>query len=137
MDNLDRDVKAAMRLGYGVHYGRYKVDYPNTKDDAEEMPLPTKPSKRCPECGMEFVPGRVDQKFCTDDCRNRANMRLRSRRKSIPELPIGPASCAVCGNRFQRYKKHQETCGRNCAARLRNIRRYHPEQEKEETEYEQ
>lgn len=28
-DNIERDVIAAMKLGYGVHYGAYKADYPN------------------------------------------------------------------------------------------------------------
>ncbi len=33
MDNLDRDVREARRLGYGVRYGRYKADHPHTKPD--------------------------------------------------------------------------------------------------------
>lgn len=32
LDNLERDVVAAMRLGYGVHYGAYKADHPHTRD---------------------------------------------------------------------------------------------------------
>ena len=32
MDNLDKDIRMAEKLGYGVHYGAFKADYPNTKE---------------------------------------------------------------------------------------------------------
>lgn len=28
LDNIEKDVIAAMELGYGVHYGHYKADHP-------------------------------------------------------------------------------------------------------------
>lgn len=32
--------------------------------------------KKCPECGFEII-GRVDKKFCSDQCRNNFNNRLK------------------------------------------------------------
>ena len=39
-DNLDLDVRRAQLLGYGIHYGRYKADHPNTKQYETEPPEP-------------------------------------------------------------------------------------------------
>ena len=34
-------------------------------------------SRKCPECGDKII-GRVDKKFCSDQCRNTYNNRLNS-----------------------------------------------------------
>ena len=35
LDNIDLDMIAADRLGYGVQYGRFKADHPFTKEANE------------------------------------------------------------------------------------------------------
>ena len=32
MDNLDKDITLARKLGYGAQYGKFKADYPNTRE---------------------------------------------------------------------------------------------------------
>lgn len=75
-DNLDPDVRRAELLGYGIHYGRYKADYPNTKGmDPEQEDSDGIPHRVCAECGKHFLVGRVQghRRYCTDECyRNNA-----------------------------------------------------------------
>ena len=127
MDNLARDVKEALRLGYGVHYGRYKVDHPHTRDDSLDIPpTPKHMPKICPECGIEFVPKRSTQQYCTEECKEKRRSKCKQnyKRRRDMNLPIGEAICISCGGKFDRKKKTQETCSRSCAAKLRNVRRY-------------
>lgn len=68
LDNIDRDCMRAMALGYGVHYGRYKVDFPNTAEiPPEEVPRYAK--RECKQCGTEFIPGYQNQVYCCEECR--------------------------------------------------------------------
>ena len=49
-DNIDLDVRRAELLGYGIHYGRYKADYPNTKGmDPEQEDSDGIPYRVCAE----------------------------------------------------------------------------------------
>ena len=68
MDNLDKDIRMAEKLGYGVHYGAFKADYPNTKEKTPEQIDPD--LQPCLWCGMLFRkdPGRR-KLFCCDVCR--------------------------------------------------------------------
>lgn len=68
MTNLDKDIRMAEKLGYGVHYGAYKADYPSTKEKApERIDNDVQP---CLWCGMLFRIDRGRRKmFCTDACR--------------------------------------------------------------------
>lgn len=128
MDNLARDVKEALRLGYGVHYGNYKVDHPHTRDEyPEEDPPPKHPPRNCRFCGEEFLPTRGDQIYCTEECRNLMSAKNREHKRKTqpkvrPKLPKGPAVCPVCGESFYRTSKstHKVCCSRSCAAKLRN-----------------
>lgn len=68
MNNLDKDIRMAAKLGYGVHYGAYKADYPNTKEKTpERIDDSVQP---CLYCGMLFRKDQGRRKlFCTDACR--------------------------------------------------------------------
>lgn len=86
MDNIERDVVAAMRLGYGVHYGRYKADHPHTKIEPEPEEIDVSDIKfiSCGYCGKQFSPfleGRShNSKYCSRECyRNVGRERARSR----------------------------------------------------------
>ena len=78
-DNLDMDCRRAMELGYGVHYGNYKADYPHTRDDSLEVVAHKYPERECKNCGKPFWPSRADQIYCCEECRN---MRNRERRQN-------------------------------------------------------
>ena len=71
LDNIERDVVAAMKLGYGVHYGHYKADYPHTKDcsPTKDHPqsLPDAGEEfHCALCGKVFLRSHGGQKYCSD-----------------------------------------------------------------------
>ena len=70
-DNLDRDSAEAMRLGYGVHYGRYKADHPHTRDRAEPESDSPGTVRCCPQCGKRFTVGSGQNRrvYCCDECR--------------------------------------------------------------------
>lgn len=78
LDNLDRDVIRAERLGYGCHYGQYKADHPHTRAEgsnpapiieAQEIPNTL---KSCRMCGKMFDPEELGytraRKFCSNEC---------------------------------------------------------------------
>lgn len=71
MDNLDRDVAMAMKLGYGVHYGDYKTNHPNTREKEPEQILDPNEYGICRNCGKMFPKrGRGYRKlYCDDVCR--------------------------------------------------------------------
>lgn len=74
MDNIERDSLRALELGYGVHYGHYKADYPNTAPREEEPDYEALGYKECPECGKWFRP-RGCQRWCGDECRVKVSSR--------------------------------------------------------------
>lgn len=78
LDNIEMDMIEAERLGYGVQYGRYKADYPFTKEANEERRKrkpKTKPVQiyvfNCPVCGKEFTTSRRNKKYCSEYCKER------------------------------------------------------------------
>lgn len=71
-DNLDLDVRRAQLLGYGIYYGRYKADHPNTKGDNTE-PFGSQDGSKfrvCPICGNRFQIGKRQgcRRYCSDQC---------------------------------------------------------------------
>lgn len=81
-DNIDLDMAAARRLGYGCHYGHFKADHPYTKDDNEAR-LAAKP-KRAPQerpvyeivcrgCGKTFTSPNRLRKYCDDRCKSKTD----------------------------------------------------------------
>lgn len=69
-DNLSKDVIAAQRLGYGIHYGHYKADHPYTKEGDD-----TREYARCLECGRLFYPLRKNHVYCSQPCGDRRRKR--------------------------------------------------------------
>ena len=125
MDNLAKDVREAMRLGYGVHYGRYKADHPCTADHSAEPPEQKFPTIRCRCCGKEFEQTHKNLRFCSDECRAKNQEERRQQRLKSPALPIGAAICPVCGGEFQRTNKNamKKYCSQSCASVIRNQNR--------------
>ena len=92
LDNIERDVIAAMELGYGVHYGWYKADHPHTQEEASEPNERSqgiqKDAIACLHCGKVFSPvqeGRShNSKYCCFECYRAANTeRAKNRRTSV------------------------------------------------------
>lgn len=83
-DNLDMDVRRAQLLGYGIHYGRYKADHPNTKCENTESHESQEESKFrvCPVCGNRFkiVKQHGRKRYCSDECYREQCRRLKTKR---------------------------------------------------------
>lgn len=119
MDNLLKDVREAERLGYGIHYGRYKVDHPHTANISVDLdPEPVK--RKCKECGAAFDPGASNQLYCCEECKNAAGSRRSYEKRKAMDLQVGMATCAFCGMEFYRKRKTQTCCSRSCSASNRN-----------------
>lgn len=89
LDNIDLDVIDADRLGYGPHYGHFKVDHPYTKDANEErltgkkekqkekptekkIRIKTLHPKTCPVCAKQFTTTNKLKKYCCPQCKSKA-----------------------------------------------------------------
>ena len=126
MDHLAWDVARAQRLGYGCHYGRYKVDHPHTVDlweeeasqtrkpKRKEPELPAEPPKYCLGCGKEFLPRKNFANYCSVACRKADRARKASawRREHKPKPADIP--CEFCGKVFTQTRKGQKYCSRTC-----------------------
>lgn len=78
-DNIELDMIDAERLGYGVHYGHFKVDYPLTKDAHGEKLKKKKPkpatrpifTRTCPVCEKVFTTHTKSRVYCDIVCKER------------------------------------------------------------------
>jgi hypothetical protein len=78
-DNLDLDVRDALRLGYGCHYGDFKADHPYTAaaNEARLAKMKKKPKPRpvyevyCAGCGKKFTTANKRRRYCADTCKVR------------------------------------------------------------------
>ena len=95
LDNLAQDVIAGEALGYGPHYGYYKVDHPNTKAEREAVAeLMEKQQTKivkgydrcCAHCGKRFLGRYSTTIYCSEQCKVTANnARYRQRKKAEKE----------------------------------------------------
>lgn len=96
LDNIDLDVIDADRLGYGPHYGHYKVDHPYTKEKNEPRLAAGGKKKKeivkkvyvitCATCGAEFTTGNKNRRYCNDKCKiNNSNPFYKRKRTAIKE----------------------------------------------------
>lgn len=80
LDNLSKDCIRARQLGYSS-YGKYKADYPHTKE-AEEPVQEVDETVQCHYCYSRFVPTRKGVRYCSQKCRER-HFYIRKRSKEI------------------------------------------------------
>lgn len=129
-DHLDYDTRRAMQLGYGVRYGQYKADHPNTRADYEHLVEQSKPPRKkttqkeriCPLCGKTFLPKPATcQTYCGPECKEIARQRTvkaaRERRKVKPNTV---ATCPICKKEFV-STRGRKYCGKECSAEAGRI----------------
>ena len=112
LDNIELDSIRAMELGYGVHYGRFKADYPNT---AVEIVVkdPKVRERKCKRCEAVFRPVRVDQVFCCMECREKWGAAHKGENKTKTKRWKREKYCRVCGKEIT-SPKQRVYCDWNC-----------------------
>lgn len=119
MDNIDRAMKEAERLGFGVSYGKYRAAYPSGSAGVLPSPrksaVPQKPAASCVCCGKPFVRTHASQVYCSEECRYivfRKRQNDYARRKTAAPLV---AMCAICGADFKPKSRKSKYCCKECA----------------------
>ena len=122
MDNIDRIMKEADRLGFGVSYGKYYAACHAGHVDALPSPpkpqVPEKPSRSCRHCGKLFICSRGNQIYCSPECKYSAQLarqtsfyKEKGRRKKKQLTLV----CAECGADFKALRSSQKYCCKECA----------------------
>ena len=122
MDNIDRAMKEADRLGFGVSYGKYQAACRDGRAEAlPSLPKPKAPEKlpvSCRHCGKPFIPGHANQVYCSPECRYAVKMarqaawdKEKGRRKKKQLILV----CAECGADFKALRSSQKYCCKECA----------------------
>ena len=124
MSNLDRDLAEMRRLGY-TSYGKYKLDYPNTKTEAqglEEAPQETEVEEPevgiidyiCKHCCKPFESSRAGKQFCSKQCCRAFSKKQYRERQRVNKMPL-MAKCPECGKEFYKVG-NSKYCGNECSA---------------------
>ena len=125
MNNLDKDLAEMRRLGY-TSYGKYKLDYPNTKIEPQKKTVSSPSKKRDPKeigaephelicqcCGSAFTSDRAGRKYCSTACCRRAAKRLHYQRVRESAAPV-IVRCIECGTEFEKTPTHLKYCSSEC-----------------------
>ena len=126
MDNIDKMMLEAERLGFGVSYGKYRAAYPNGTGGilgkAPPEPSPKRDPVPCKRCGKSFIPIRKNEKYCSDDCRGAVKREYnlvykREYYHSHKQNPTIPADkyCEECGATIPASSKRKKFCCEECA----------------------
>ena len=132
MSNLDRDLAEMRRLGY-TSYGKYKLDYPNTKAEAQELEETPQEIKAqepevcvidyiCKHCGKTFESPRAGKQFCSKQCCRAFSKKqylARQRKSKVPPV----AKCPECGKEFSKIGNSKYCCNECSAIAARRCRR--------------
>ncbi len=129
MDNIDRIMKEADRLGFGVSYGKYRAAYPDGSAGVLPKQLPKAPEKKtclCRLCKKPFVPPHGSRRYCSPECRAEAVV-IRHReswrtehKTSEHRKPV--MVCAICGADFAPDDLRKKYCCEECRLEGRRIR---------------
>lgn len=77
MSNLDKDLVMMEKLGYGPHYGNYKVDFPNTMEKDPKEIEERHNFRPCRNCGTMIKLDRGRRKlYCDDFCRQQYTSKM-------------------------------------------------------------
>lgn len=121
MDSIDRAMKEAERLGFGVSYGKYRAAYPDGSQDVVPKPAPAakseEPTGVCRCCGKPFVKRHASRTVCSVECEaivkaDRDRQYHRNKKKKDARTIV----CAVCGADFKSVDHRRKYCCPKCAA---------------------
>lgn len=123
MDNIDRIMKEAERLGFGVSYGKFRAAYPGgTPGDPPKAPQPSneeKPTVECRLCGKPFIVTHGNQQYCSAECSVEvANKRIKAyERRKLQEKrnAAAPRFCIVCGVTIPVGSQRRSYCSDECS----------------------
>jgi len=76
--------------------------------------VPVPESALCVQCGLEFAPGCITSKYCSPQCRVKAEAALRSEKRRIARESAQPVPCAQCEVPFVPIGPHQRFCSGAC-----------------------
>lgn len=78
---------------------------------------------RCSWCSALYVPQRINQRACSDECRSQLRcarkVELRRQHGRLPRVHE-PANCEWCGAEFTPTRATQRTCSKPCRVNLNN-----------------
>lgn len=122
MDSIDRAMKEAERLGFGVSYGKYKAACRAGRVEALPSPArpkaPEKPSISCRHCGKLFIRNHANQAYCSPECKYAAQRTRQTafyKEKRCNEKKPLVLVCAECGADFKALRSTQKYCCKECA----------------------
>ena len=99
MDRLEMDSILMEKMGYGIHYGKYKADHPHTEELAHFLQGKPEEKKSCAFCGKEFKSNDRRKIYCNDDCK------VRAREKRKQDNKRANMKCVVCGKWLEGKRK--------------------------------
>ena len=113
-------VKEEVKAMYQAGYSCLEIS------ESEEIPLSTIRSWTvdvlrspgtffCAECGKKKRPSNIQQIYCSESCKNRANYQRRLKKTN---KALGPRTCGRCGKEYQPLHGN----ARYCSVRCRNLK---------------
>ena len=122
MDSIDRAMKEAERLGFGVSYGKCQTACHAGRLEAlpssPKPKAPEKPSINCRHCGKPFVRSYANRVYCSPECKYAAHLAKQTAfykengRRKKKQLTL---VCAECGADFKALRSSQKYCCKECA----------------------
>ena len=88
----------------------------------------------CAWCKSDFIPRRIDQKYCSGKCKN--GMRV-ERQKVLRKLkhPLVYKKCLNCGAEYKTTRKDDLYCSRTCQESMKRVREAMRKAAKKPVEY--
>ena len=119
MDNIDRIMKEADRLGFGVSYGKYRAACPNGSGNiaptAPKPKPPEKPTGTCKMCGKIFIKSHANNIYCGAECKLEAEKKRQrdwyGKKIVVPAVAV----CVICGANFKPRNFRSKYCGPECS----------------------
>lgn len=121
MDNIDRMMQEADRLGFGVSCGKYQAACRDGRVKSVSAPpkprLPEKPAIPCRHCGNPFVRNHANQVYCSPECKYAAQQakQAASYKKAAGKKKQLILVCVECGADFKALRSSQKYCCKECA----------------------
>jgi uncharacterized Zn-finger protein len=112
-ENIDRDMRACEKAGFGVSYGKWRATLPYYRDEPQVSAAQVSGKVRtCEYCGKQIVDKyNRNRRFCDDNCRSNA----RYKRLYIEEEKK-QKKCEYCGKLFEYKREKARYCSDSWSA---------------------